>query len=367
MKKNNRLLALTLSAAMVMSLSACGGSSGSSGSQAAETQAATAAETAAEEAAPAGEEAEADPYADLNSIEILCVSAMEPGTASIEAAEYMKSRLDEETSGKITMTILPSGQTGGEAEQAEALMVGEADMIVTGTLPIVTYTPEYGFFDCPFVFEGSEHMLRVWNGAIGDGCREKLESLGFHALGMMGRGYRHISSNKAINSIDDMQGLVIRTPQGATFVDTFAALGCVPVPIALTELFTALQTGVCEASEGPWDQLVTNKLYEVQDYIIESQYYYATSTFFMNSDFYAGLPEAYQNLIDEVSAETMEYGTNLSKEMEEPLKQQCIDAGVEILQMGDMTPYLEATKDVVAKFFEETWTVTTPEEIASYQ
>lgn len=355
-----KIIAFVLAATMAMSLAACGGGGNTStpGPQGSGTSTPS---TSGSQGTSGG-----SAYDDLDSVNITCVSIMEPGTATIQAVEYMKSRLEEETNGKLTITILPSGQTGGEAEQAEALMVGETDMMACGTLPIVTYTPEYGFFDCPFVFQSGEHMMNVWNGAIGDGCREKLETFGFHALGMMGRGYRHISSNKAINSIDDMKGLVIRTPQGATFVDTFSALGCVTVPVALTELFAALQSNVCEASEGPWDQLVTNKLYEVQDYIIESEYYYATSAFFMNSDFYSSLPEAYRTLIDEVSAEALEYGTNLSKEMEEPLKQQCIDAGVEILQMGDMTPYLEATKDVVAGFFKDIWTVTTPEEIASY-
>lgn len=308
-----------------------------------------------------------DPYADLDPLEITCVSIMEPETATIQAVSYMNDKLSEATNGKLTIKILPSGQTGGEAEQVEALMIGEADMVAGGTLAIVTYAPKYGFFDCPFVFESAEQMFNVWNGAIGDRCKAELEKLGIKPVGMMGRGYRHISSNKAINSIDDMKGLVIRTPQGATFVNTFSALGCVTVPIALTELFTALQTGVCEASEGPWEQLVTNKLYEVQDYIIESQYYYATSVFYINTDFYNDMPEAYRTLYDQVVAEACEYGTNLSKEMEEPLRQTAIDAGTTILKMEDMTPYMEATKDVVAKFFAETWTDTTPEEIASYK
>ena len=60
-----------------------------------------------------------------------------------------------------------------------------------------------------------------------------------------------------------------------------------------------------EAAEGPWDQLVTNRLYEVRKYITESQYCCAATTFFMNADFYASPPEAYQTLIDEISAETL--------------------------------------------------------------
>jgi len=363
-EKMKRAISLLLALVMVFALCACGGGSNDAP---ADTATPAPADTAAPEDSAAPDEAPADdPYADCPELNILCVSAMEPATASVQAVEYMKTRLEEETNGKVTMTILPSGQTGGEAEQTEALIVGEADMMICGTLPITTYAPEYGFLDCPFVFEDADHMFNVWNGEVGDGLRAALEAKNLHALGMMGRGYRHISSNKAINSIDDMKGLVIRTPQGATFVDTFTALGAVTVPVALTELFTALQTGVCEASEGPWDQLVTNKLYEVQDYIIEAKYYYATSCLYMNADYYKNLPDAYKTLIDEISAESMDYGTKLSAEMEEPLKQQVIDSGTTVLTIDDMTPYFEATKDVVAKFYEDTWTVTTPEEIASY-
>ena len=367
-----RILAMILALCMIFALCACGTAAPAAPAETAapsEPTESTEPAESAEEPAPVEEAApaEEDPYADCPELNILCVSAMEPATASVQAVEYMKTRLEEETNGKVTMTILPSGQTGGEAEQTEALIVGEADMMICGTMPITTYAPEFGFMDCPFVFEGAEHMFNVWNGDVGNRLRDALEAKNIHSLGMMGRGYRHISTNKPLASLEDMAGLVIRTPQGATFVDTFTALGCVSVPVALTELFTALQTGVCEASEGPWDQLVNNKLYEVQKYIVETKYYYATSLLYMNAEYYAALPEAYKTLINDISAEAMDYGTNLSKEMEEPLKQQVLDYGTEILAIEDMGPFMEATKDTIAKFYAETWTVTSPEEIASYK
>ena len=87
----------------------------------------------------------------------------------------------------------------------------------------------------------------------------------------------------------------------------------------------------------------------------------------MNSDFYSSLPEEYRTLIDEVVVEALDYGTQKSDEMAGEQKQQCIDAGCTILEMGDLTPYLEAVSDVMDEFYAEKWTVTTADEVASYR
>ena len=300
-------------------------------------------------------------------ITITAVTVFDSGTAIAQGMEKMKELLEEKTDGKVTMEIFPSGTTGGEKEQAEALVLGEVDMAAFGTLPISIYAPEYSFFDSPFVFRDREHFMNVWNSELGEGMRESmLENNGLKTIGVMGRGYRHITSNTPINSIDDIAKLTIRTPESALFTDTFGALGATCVPIALTELFTSLQTGVVNASEGPFDQIVTNKLYEVQDYITLSKYYYSISMWQMNADFFDELPEEYQNAVMEAAQEATEYATALGEESEEELKKVCEDAGCMILEMENMTPYLEKVQSVMDKFFEEKWPVASAEEIASY-
>lgn len=347
-----KIFALILALTMIFSLAACGNSSKPTEQPPQEVPSAAVSD---------------DPFAELDPVVIDCVTIFESETGIVKGLKYMAQRLEEETGGKLTMEIYDAGQTGGENEQAEALVIGEADMAAFGTLPISTYAPKYSFFDSPFVFADGEHFMNAWNGALGDGMREQLSAAGLYTLGAMGRGYRHITSAVPINSIEDMKGLVIRTPQSSLFTGTFGALGCVCVPIALTELFTSLQTGVAQASEGPWDQIVSNKLYEVQPYIIESTYYYSISMWCMNQNFYDSLPEAYREVVDEVAAEALDYGTQMSNEMAEAQKQTCIDAGCTILQQGDLTPYLEAVADVMDGFYAELWTVTNADEVASYR
>ncbi len=310
---------------------------------------------------------ESVPPTELPEITINAATIFQEETAIVQGVKKMAEILKKKSGGKITVNIFAGGTTGGEKEQAEALKVGEIQMAAFGTLPISIYVPAYSFFDSPFVFRDRDHFMNVWNSKLGDEMREKmLADHNLKTLGVMGRGYRHITSNIPINSIDDIAKLTIRTPESALFMETFAALGATCVPIALTELFTSLQMGVVNASEGPFDQLVSNKLYEVQDYITLSKYYYSISMWQMNAEFYDSLPAEYQTMIDEAAAEATEYATELAAEMETTLKKQCEDAGVQFCEMTDMTPYLEKVEPVMEKFFKERWPVTTPDEIAEY-
>ncbi len=288
------------------------------------------------------------------------------GTAIVKGLERMAAILDEESGGKISFKFFTSGVTGGEREQVEALQLGEIEMSAFGTLPISILTPKYSFFDSPFVFRDKDHFMGVWNSYLGDAMREAMEENGLKTIGVMGRGYRHITSNVPVYSINDIKKLKIRTPESALFMETFGKLGAVTVPIALPELFTSLQMGVVNASEGPLDQIVTNKLYEVQQYITISSYYYSISMWQINADFFNGLPAEYQSMILKAAEEATAYATKLGEDMEAGLKKQCEDAGVTFTQMGDLTPYLNAIKPVMDRFYAERWPVTSSEEIASY-
>lgn len=303
---------------------------------------------------------------ELPEVTIHVATIFANGTAIEKGLEKMASILEEKSDGKISFKFFTSGVTGGEREQVEALKLGEIEMAAFGTLPISILTPEYSFFDSPFVFRDKDHFMNVWNSDLGDAMRNTMEDNGLKTIGVMGRGYRHITSNVPVNGIEDIRKLKIRIPESPLFMETFGKLGAVTVPIALPELFTSLQMGVVNASEGPFDQIVTNKLYEVQKYITISTYYYSISMWQMNLDFFNGLPTEYQEMILKAAKEATEYATQLGEEMETGLKKECQDAGVTFTEMGDLTPYLNAIKPVMDKFYSERWPVTNAEEIAAY-
>lgn len=104
--------------------------------------------------------------------------------------------------------------------------------------------------------------------------------------------------NKEINSKEDFRGLKMRIPGLAQ--DILTRLGGVPVNMPGSELFTAMQTGVLDATEwvGPYNDQAFG-LYEIADY-----YYYpgwhepgAVMEFLFNKEEFEALPSDLQEIL----------------------------------------------------------------------
>jgi tripartite ATP-independent transporter DctP family solute receptor len=300
-------------------------------------------------------------------VTIRIASAFDQTTDMMQAAKRFADLVKERSGGSIDVKLFPGGQMGGEKDIVEALKIGEVEMGVLGTYPIVSLAPKYSFFDAPFVFRDKDHVYKAWAGKLGDGVREIfLKSHGVRAIGMMGRGYRHITSNTPINSVDDLKGMKIRMGQSKPFIDAFSATGAVVVPIALPELFTSLKLGVVSASDGPFDQIASFKLNEAQKHIAITGHLYATSLWLTNERFYQGLSEKQRGIVDTAAREALAYGDELSAASEKALGEKLQAAGMQFTK-PDLAPFMAKAKPAIDKLFAEVWSVTSADEIAKIQ
>jgi TRAP-type C4-dicarboxylate transport system substrate-binding protein len=240
-------------------------------------------------------------------------------------------------------------------------------MGVFGTYPIVSLAPAYSFFDAPFVFRDRDHVYATWNGELGEEVRNIFASEhGVRAVGMMGRGYRHLTSNQPINSVDDMVDLRIRMGQSKPFIEAFSETGAIVVPIALPELFTSLRLGTVSASDGPFDQIYTFNLHEAQSHLALTGHLYATSLWVMNDNFYTGLSDEAREIIDVAAAEALAYGDELALANEERLRAVLVDAGMEVTE-PDYASFMDKARPAIDRLFAQDWTVTTADEIAAIE
>lgn len=292
-------------------------------------------------------------------------SAFTDGTDMIKAAQRFGELVRQKSGGSVDVKLFAGGQMGGEKDNLEALKLGELEMGVFGTYPIVTLAPKYSFFDAPFVFRDRDHVYKVWQGKLGDQVRDIFSKQhGVRDLGMMGRGYRHITSNTPINSVDDLKGMKIRMGQSKPFIDAFSATGAVVVPIALPELFTSLKLGVVSASDGPFDQIYSFKLQEAQKYVAITGHLYATSLWLMNDKFYASLSPAQKSAVDQSAKEALAYGDQLSAAGEKELLAKLQAAGMQVTR-PEYAPFMVKAKPAIDKLFTDLWSVTTAAEIAA--
>jgi len=299
-------------------------------------------------------------------LEIGIASAFESEHVLVKSAVKFKEIVEERSGGKIKVNLFPGGVMGGEEQVTEAVSIGAVEMQVGGGLPIYYFAPEYYFFDTPYVLRDFKHYMAVWDGPIGQAARQQIEANGnTRMLGVVYRGMRQFTSNKPVKAPEDVKGMKLRLPMLETWVAVWKAIGASPVPIPLHELYTALATGVADASEGDMEQLWSHKLFEVQKYVSLTNHHVQTGNMSICADFYYSLDKDTQKLIDEAAREATEWGTNLVYEREQLLIENMKEKGCTILET-DSEAFRKAGAPAVESMFTTHFPVTTWDEINKF-
>ncbi len=266
----------------------------------------------------------------------LAYSAAESSPAGIAAAKT-EELLEEKSGGRIQVDVYPNAQLGGDRELIESSQAGNLAMVTLTTAPMVNFIPELAVFDMPAALTDIKVAMDVLNG---DGAfRQEINSMyndaGFELVMMAPVGYRQMSSNVAVRDMSDFSGIKIRTMENKYHLAFWKALGANPSPLAFSELYIALQQGLVDAQENPYATVVSAKLYEQQDYIINTNHIMFINTTVMNKGVYESLPEDLQAVVDDVFAEIAQYSYDIGMSEDAKALELLKSEGLEIIDLSD--------------------------------
>jgi len=276
--------------------------------------------------------------------------------------EQFSETIYEKTDGTININHFPAGQLGDDSQIVDGVKLGSIDIGMVGTISSKVTEALY----LPFLFEDSEHMHKVLDGEIGEELKQRFEEeTGIKMIGFVYYAPRVLTTNNLdIQTPDDLEGLKIRVPEMPPVVATWEALGANPTPIAFTELFTALEQGIVDAQENPYEIIANNSFYEVQNTVIETYHALPVRFLIMNKEKYDSLSEEQQNILQEEWEKASLEIEELYKEQDEAYRQMIEDHGVEFIQ-PDVEKFREATKDVWKDYAPEAFGEGVYEEIQS--
>ena len=213
---------------------------------------------------------------------------------------HMAEVLEEKSGGKATISVFDNAQLGDEMESIQGTQMGTVDIAVTANETLANFVPDLTVFSLPFLFKDAEQMDRALSdAAVLDEMQTALEAQGFHLLAVFSAGTRHIMTKKPIASIEDISGLKIRTMQNPAHVDTFKAFGANPTPLAYTELYGALETGVVDGAEAANTNFYAQKFYEVAPEWAVIGWLELVAPVIMGKAAYDALPEDVKTALDE--------------------------------------------------------------------
>lgn len=285
------------------------------------------------------------------------------GPAGQALAQFVKD-VNEKSNGTIKINLFTDGTLGNPKDNYGSISSGDLDMAMTGLEGLDLYAPEYTFLDCPFLIKDWNHLNALLGSGIGDKLKERYRENGIETLAWHNRDIRVLASNKKVMDPEDVIGLKLRLPGMQVFVNAWSYLNVSATTVAMSELYTALQTNVAEACEGGYEQMTTLKLYEVQDYIAETDHVFEFVGLFINKDLYNSMSERQKNVLVDCANTSMAYANKLAQDNREAFKNECLSNGMSYIQLNREN-FRAKMKDYYLDMFEEKWTVASYNEVMS--
>jgi TRAP-type transport system periplasmic protein len=250
--------------------------------------------------------------------------------------DKMKASLAEKSGGRIKMTLYPSGQLGPESAGLNKLKFGAVQAAGISGVAISTIEPKANVLMMPFVIETWEDVEKFANGKVMGEIGKSLEKKGFKLMGAGSYGFFNtLSKNKALVKPDDFKGVKIRVYPAPVLVDLYKILGASPTPISFPEIYTALQQGVIEATDGTLDSSDASKQYEVAKYLSRTNHIHGWFLYMVNKKWFEGLSREDQALIAESFKEYVKVEREEIQKVAEKILKSYKEKGVEIRELTD--------------------------------
>lgn len=243
------------------------------------------------------------------------------------------SRLSD---GKMKIQVYANSTLGGDRDLLETCADGDIPFVVQNTAPQVTFMPDLAVFDLPCVFDSL------------DECRETIDEPdfyqlisdvytdgGYHLLGIADQGFRVMSTNKEVSDFADFKGQKIRTMENSYHLAFWKSLKANPTPMSFSEVYIGLQQHTIDAQENPYEVIVSNKLYEQQKYIVETNHLPHLISLIVNDTFFQNLSEEEQDIMTRAARTATEYARKQSDERISDRIAVIEESGTRILTLSD--------------------------------
>ena len=184
-----------------------------------------------------------------------------------------KELAEKKLPGKVQVQVFPSSQLFGDAKELEALLLGDVQLIAPSLSKFDRYTKKIQVYELPFLFDDIAAVDRFQSGPAGQALLNAMTGRGLQGLTYWHIGMKQLSSDKdKLQRPDDVKGLKYRIQASDVLEAQIRALGANPQKMAFAEVYQALQTGVVDGQEITWSNISSQKFFEVQKTIAETNH-----------------------------------------------------------------------------------------------
>jgi len=285
----------------------------------------------------------------IAQIEIKLGHVGEPGSIFQKSSDEFVRRANAKLGNKAKVIVYGSSQLGGDKEMLQKLKLGTLDFALPSTV-MSSEADLFGLFEMPYLVKDRGHMQKIEKAIFWPKLEPAAEAKGLRILAVWENGYRHITnSKKPIVTPADLQGIKLRIPEGKWRLRMFQAYGANPSPMKLSEVFTALSTGVMDGQENPLTQIWSQKFQEVQKFLSLTGHVYTPAFVAVGAKRWDSLPADVRKVLEDTAKETQAFVYERAKKDDDELVAKFTAAGVKVNQ-ADKDAFIAASKGIYDEF-----------------
>ena len=238
-----------------------------------------------------------------------------------------------------------------QGTELEAIARGNLEMSITSAQELATIIPEFSIFTAGYLHRDAEHQKMVFAADFMKPLKQQVEDkLGVKLLSVMylGRRQLNLRTENEIKTPADLAGVKLRMPGTDAWQFLGKALGANPLPMAFTEVYTALQTGAIDGQDNPLPTDKDSKFYEVTKQIVLTSHLVDLNYLAFSKKVWDGLTPEQQATVQKAADDAAESGRQKQLKLEAELEQFFKDKGLKVY-----TPDLEAFRGQVQKMYLE--------------
>ncbi|MEZ5845659.1 MAG: TRAP transporter substrate-binding protein [Geminicoccaceae bacterium] len=275
------------------------------------------------------------------------------GYPNTVALDKFAELVDEKSGGRMTVQNFHGGVLGSQPDAVEQVRLGGIEIGNFNLGPIGPVVPAANVVSLPFIFRDTGHMFRALEGDAGKAISDAMAEKGLVVLGWYDSGARSFYNSKhPIEKPADVEGLKVRVMNNDLYSGMIEALGGNPSPMAFSEVYQSLKTGVVDGAENNWPSYESTGHFEVAGYYSLSQHLIIPECVCINADVYSGLSAEDQEILRSAAEESAVLQRELWKERADASRAKVMEGGVQFNEIPDKKPFQDAMAPVYETYLE---------------
>jgi TRAP-type transport system periplasmic protein len=253
-----------------------------------------------------------------------------------------------------------------QGTELEAIARGNLEMSIASAQELSTIFPQWSIFTAGYLLRSAEHQRAVFASDVMTPMKKMVEDkLNVKLIAVMYLGKRHVNlrGDKEIKTPADLAGNKLRMPPSEAWQFLGKALGASPLPMAFTEIYTALQSGAIDGQDNPLPTVRDSKFYEVTKQIVLTAHLVDWNFLTISKKTWDGLTPAQQAALQKGADDACESAKVAQIKLETELEGFMREKGLKVYEPDLAAFRTHVQKEYLASKFAKDWPASMVEKI----